>query len=118
MVKLFFITFFIAELIIALSLIISIYRFDKRVRKWNEIISESKGKIKVAFVDARSILQEFTDGLEKLIALISQKKEEYMFRFLKTSLMYSCIFLLKGKYKKAVLAYQLVREIYDGLQDE
>lgn len=118
MFKLFFITFFIAELVITLWLITNIYAFDKKVRKWNELVLESKGKIKIAFVDIRSVLQEFTDGLAKLRDFIEQKKEEYMFRFLKTSLVYGSIFMLRGKYKKTVLAYQLVKEIYEGLQED
>lgn len=117
MLKLFFIIFFIAELIIALSLIINIYKFDKRVRKLNEIVLESRGKINIAFVDLRSILEEFTCGLAKLKEIIKQKKEEYLFRIIKTSLVYGSIFVLRGNFKKAVLAYQLAKEIYTGFQE-
>lgn len=117
MFKLFFITFFIAELVITLWLITNIYAFDKKVRKWNEAVLASRGKIQIAFVDIRSILQEFKDGLAKLREFIEQKKEEYIFRFLKTTLMYGSIFMLRGKYKKAVLAYQMGKEIYEGFME-
>jgi len=48
---------------------------------------------------------------------IVQKREEYLINILKTSLMYGSIFMLKGKYKKSVFAFQLVKEIYEGFKE-
>ncbi len=50
------------------------------------------------------------------MARYSQSKAQRdAFRALKTSLIYVSIFLLKGKYKKTVMAYQLLSEIYSGI---
>jgi len=117
MIKIFFVTFFIAELIIALATIIKIYQFDRCVNDYNKMVSANKNKIRSCFIDFRMIIEEFHSGLTELLEFIRVKREEYSIKVLKTSLIYGCIFLLRGKYKKSVVAYQLIREIYEGIKE-
>lgn len=114
MIKIFFVTFFTAELIIAISVILKIYQFDKAVNNWNSLILANQNKIKVTFMDFRFLLEEFNNSFNKFKEFIKQKRQEYLFNSLKTSIIYGSIFLLKGKYKKSILAYQVIKEIYEG----
>lgn len=115
MVKIFFATFFIAELIIALAVISKIYQLDRSVNKWNTLVLSNQNMIRVGLSDLRSFLEDFATDMLSLKQLIAQKRQEYAFKFLKTSVTYFVIFMLRGKYKKAILSFQLVKEIYEGL---
>lgn len=117
MLKIFFITFFIAESIIALALILKIHKCDKLVNSLNKSVLESQGKIISGFELVRAVIKEFSTALNKAIETFRQKKQEYLFKIAKTSLIYVSIFMLKGKYKKSVLAYQVAREIYEGIKE-
>lgn len=114
MIKIFFVTFFIAELIIAMAVILRIYQLDKAVNRWNNLILANQYKIKIGFMDFRFLLEEFNNSFLKFKDFIRQKRQEYLFKSLKTSILYGSIFLLKGRYKKTILAYQVIKEIYEG----
>lgn len=113
MIKLFFITFFVAELIIALTVILKIYQFDRYVINCNKIVLGSKLKIRSGFFDLRYFMQEFNSEFKNIREIINRKKQQYMFNMLKSILIYGGFFMLKNKYKKAILAYQFVKEVYD-----
>lgn len=115
MIKIFFITFFIAELIIALAIIIKIHEFNRDVNCLNDIISENKYKIKFQMREFKVLMQDFADIIYEFKKILRQKREEYLFQTTKTILMYASILLLKGKYKKTVLAYQFFSEVYEGM---
>lgn len=117
MIKLFFITFFIAELIIAITVILKILQFDKYVISLNEQFSMSKNKIGFAFSDFRLFLDVFTSDLEKFKEALTKKRQEYFFKALKTGLIYYGAFISKGKVKKALITYQIGKEIYEGLSE-
>ena len=117
MIKIFFATFFIAELIIAVAVIIKIRQLDKCVNSLNALVSQNKYKIGEGIRDFKWMLAEFVQGFNQLKSLLKRKREEYFLRVLKTSLIYACIFMLKGKYKKSVMAYQFVSEIYSGFSE-
>lgn len=120
MIKIFFATFFIAELIIAFSLILKIYKLDKCVNNFNDSVSKNKIKLQTVFSDIRFLFKEFNIGFIKLKEIIKQKQQEYSLRFLKTSIIYLSIFLLRGrwlKYKKIILAYQVIKEVYEGYKE-
>lgn len=114
MYKLFFATFFIAELIIALAIINKLHKTDKCVIALNETVCANKEKIRSSFEDIRILIETFNKQFTIFKELIKQKRHEYLYAILKTVVVYCGIFLLKGKYKKAVLAYQLATEIYES----
>jgi len=117
MIKIFFATFFIAELIIAIAVIVKIRQLDKCVNSLNHLISINQPKLRTVLKDFKWAVVEFINDFKKIRVLIQQKKEEYLLRILKTSLIYGCIFLMKGKYKKSIMAYQFISEIYSGLSE-
>ena len=114
MIKLFFATFFLAELIIFIAVILRIYQFDKYVNKYNRMVLGSQEAIGSGLVSLRLLLSDFSNDLIRIKKFIQDKRQEYSIKFLKTAIIYGIIFILKGKYKKTVLAYQLGREIYEG----
>ena len=117
MIKIFFITFFIAELIIAFAVILKLYKLDRCVVALNEAVLHYQPKIRFGLIELREIIITFRKNINLCIGLIKRKRQEYVFTALKTSLIYLSIFLLKGKYKKTVFAYQLLSEIYEGIKE-
>lgn len=117
MIKIFFTTFFMAELIIAASVIIKICQFNRCVNKWNNLILSNKELLRNGLIDFCLLLEDFSTNVVKIKKALQQKSNEYLTNFLKTSVIYCGIFILRGKYKKAALAYQLVKEIYEGISE-
>lgn len=115
MIKTFFATFFIAELIIAFAVIAKIWKIDRYVNSLNSLVVSNKLDICLAIKDFKWILVGFVYDFNKLKNWFRQRREEYMLRVAKTSLIYALIFILKGKYKKSVMVYQFVSEVYSGL---
>lgn len=116
MFKIFFITFFIAELIIALAVILKIYSFNKYINNLNDKVSASKKDIKYAFMEARVVFKRINRIVLKLKEIIKQKREEYLLRILKTSVIYGFI-LLNKKYRRMIFTYQIFKEVYAGIQE-
>lgn len=117
MIKIFFITFFIAELIIATAIILRIHKLNKFVNKLNDLIPSIQMKMINGFNDFRLIIEEFNRNFIELRKLLEQKKQEYSWKFLKTSLIYGSLFFLKGNYRRLVLGYQLIKEIYEEISE-
>lgn len=117
MIKIFFATFFIAELIIAIAIISKIYQLDKCVNKLNKLVVANKEQVRILFVDFRLLFEYFNKSITRIKEVIAQKRQEYLISALKTSIIYGSLFFLKGKYKKTVLAYQLIREFYEGFKE-
>ncbi|MDD3436460.1 MAG: hypothetical protein PHC64_04830 [Candidatus Gastranaerophilales bacterium] len=117
MIKIFFATFFLAELVIASAVILNIYRFNRQVNNWNRIVLASQNNLKTGLADFRLSLVRFNKDFLIIKQFIEQKRQEYLLRILKTGIVYSCIIFLKGRYKKSLLAYQLIREVYEGIKE-
>lgn len=117
MIKIFFITFFIAELIIAITAILKIMQLDKGIVNLNQEILANRSKIGVCFCDLRLLLENFTSDLESFKSIMKQKRQEYLLKFLKTGLVYYGAFISKGKAKKMLITYQLGKEIYEALNE-
>lgn len=117
LIKLFFITFFAAEMIIALALMHIIYHFDKKVNKFNDKILKTQKPIKDIFRSIRILIKSFNRAFLNFKEEVRKKREEYILKFLKTSLIYGGIFFLKGKYRKMIMGYEFIREIYEGIKE-
>lgn len=114
MFKFLFAIVFLSELVLASTAIIIIYRFNKQVNSWNNIVISNQKQIKNGFVDFCLFLEDFSSALIKIQEIIKRKRTYYLINFLKTFIAYYSIFTLKGKYKKAIITYQLAKEIYEG----
>ncbi len=117
MFKVFFATFFIAELIIALAVILRIYKLNKYVNSLNDSVLLFQNKIKTGFVETRLFFKEFNESILKLKEFILEKQEEYIIKITKKLLIYSCLLFLRGKCRNTLLAYHIGREIYEGINE-
>lgn len=117
MIKILFATFFIAELIIAFTVISKIHNLNKCVNNLNASILVNRYKIKMRINDFRLFIEDFVKNLGILSHFVRKKRREYFVSFLKNVTIYMSIFFLKGKYKKTILAYQLASEIYEGWKE-
>lgn len=120
MTKLIFITVFvtfIAELIIAISIITKICKFDQLVNDLNMLIVTNKNNIRNTFSELHLLLGNFVNDILQLRKIIRDRRNYYFISFLKTGAAYCGIFTLRGKYKKAIIAYQLAKEIYEGFSE-
>ena len=91
--------------------------FHKAKYVYRILISMNKYKIRTGFIDLRLILEDFCSEVVRINNIIRQKRHEYLYMFLKTVIVYFGIFIVRGKYKKAIIAYQLAREIYEGFAE-
>lgn len=120
MIKLILITvfiFFIAELIIAISIITRICKFDKCVNDLNNSILANKKNIQKLFADLYLLFNNLANYIFKIKNIVLERRNYYFISFLKTALAYYGIFVLRGKYKKAMITYQLAKEIYEGFSE-
>ena len=117
MIKFFIATIFIAELIIASSIILNIYRINRQVNNLNDSVFKYKSRIAKDFRCFKFLLKIFKNKIYKFKAIVKRKNEEYLLKIIKTTLIYGSFFALKGKYKKIILAYQIGKEIFEGIQE-
>lgn len=118
MLKIFFITIFIAELIISVAIIVKIIEFNKYIKLLNKRVSYNRDVIQTLLIDIRLLMGLVTEYSTKLISIITRKRKEYLLGFIKNTIMYASFFLLKGKYQKAVLAFQVIKNICDGFEEK
>jgi hypothetical protein len=109
--------FFIAELMLAFVAILNICKYNGAVIKLNNFISVKKSSITFFFMDLRAIMQSAKEAIEHMKKIVNEKKTEYLYNVIKTFIVYLSIFSLKGKYKKVVIGVQLVKEIYEGINE-
>lgn len=117
MIKIFIAVVFIAELIITMAIIKKIVVFNTKINVYNDLLLRNKNLIPLLMQDIRIFLTKFNELIARVQEYFRQKKEEYTLKFLKTILIYTGVFLLKGKYKKALLAYQVIMEAYEGFSE-
>ncbi|MCI1272985.1 MAG: hypothetical protein LKG27_00935 [Clostridiaceae bacterium] len=108
---------FIAELIIALTLILSIVKADRYVTEMNTKIITGKNTAAVILVDIKKVVLNLRTGVNTLIDLIKRKKREYSLKVMQTVILYALMIFCKGKYKKAAIVFQLMVAINDYMHD-
>ncbi len=115
---LFIATIFIAELIIAVTLILYIVRADRAVLKLNEQVEEYKPQIKAALEGIKEGIREINDKQEIVVEYLRKKRDQWLFKMLQTVLIYLLLFLFRGKCKKAASICQgllLAKDVWDSI---
>lgn len=115
MYKIFFAIFFISELIIATAIILKLLQLRTCVKSFNEDVLCFQKKIEPFFIDVRLFLEDILHCVNNFKIYIIQKRREYILKALNSAIVYLVLFLLKGKYKKAVIAYLVGKDICEGL---
>ena len=106
---------FIAELIIAGSIILSINKLDKRVLEWNEQVEIQSPKIIEALKTAKESTKKISEAAKMAWEIIEVRKTRYIFTILKNILVIVALFMSKGKRKKILSAIELGLSIRDFL---
>ena len=109
---------FIAEIIIALTLISCIVKADKAVLQLKSDISKILPDIKTLLGNVKSGVSLLKEKRLWLFAYIRIKRNQYLFKAIKIIIIYTLLFLLKGKCKKAASVCNgilLVRDILEGI---
>lgn len=115
---LFIATIFIAELIIALTLISYIFKADKAVQDLRKEIISRKPQIKAGLLGVREGIHLVREKQVHLFEIIKQKRNQYLISLAKMIFVYLLLFIIKGKCKKAASICQgilLVKDVWDSI---
>ena len=115
---LFIATIFIAEMIITLTLIAYIIKADKAVLQVKSNLTKALPDIKTALNGVKSGVHILKEKRLWLFAYIEMKRNQYLFKAIKTILIYTLLFFLRGRCKKAASVCNgilLVKDILDGI---
>ena len=105
---LFFATIFIAELIIAGTLLSFIIKADRKVCAANEAVIAFKPMFETGLREAYNIVRNLKQTLHYIICLIERKKKEYILNIVSFICLETILFFWRGKYKKVASFLQLV----------
>ena len=120
-VALWFFIVLIAELIIAVSIVSKIVDIDKKILVTNKNVTLSKINIITTIRDFRVILDDISEVFAGIFEYLERKRREYFYSTIKALSMMLLMFILKGKYKKMLLAYELIsigRETFMEIQKD
>lgn len=104
---------FIAELIIALNLILWIVKADKKVRYYNQCVDAFNPLVETALQYARCKVTEFNKSFECVFEFFKKKKEQVIFKTVFMISIYAMLILFKIKMKKASKIYKLIAVMRD-----
>ncbi len=110
---LFIATIFIAELIIATTLVLLILKADKAILKYNDILKDKRKEIEKALSDLKYCVTSFGDYYDCMINSLKKKRRQFKINLIKNVAMYLSLFMLKGKYKKAAALLQFAVLFHD-----
>lgn len=120
MITLFFITFFIAELIIFGAVTLKILEFNKFVNAFNSRVAFVNEHIRDEFFDFRVFVRSINFAVIRLSRVIREKRDEYIFSVVKNAVIYGGAFFLKGKWAnfgRLIAAYNIGKEVYEEIKE-
>lgn len=103
---LFIATIFIAELIIALTIVFYIIKADKFVLEYDNKLLNVRPKIQIGLLTVREFTLMLAEKTSSLFDFARKKRNEYILGAVKTVLIYLMLFLFKGKCKRAAALCQ------------
>lgn len=104
---------FIAELIIALTVIGWIVKADKKVRYYNDCVDAFNPLAETVLQYARCKVSEFNKSFGCVFEFIKKKKEQVIFKTIFMVSIYLILILFKLKMKKASKIYKLIAVMRD-----
>ncbi len=108
---------FIAELIIALQLILLITKLDKRVCDINECVKTFNPLAKTCMEYIRCLTSQFCTKVSKSIEFVKKQREKIIMKTIITVSIYSLLFIFKFKKIKAKKINKLLGAIRDVAVD-
>ena len=104
---------FIAELIIALNLIILIVKADKKVREINDCVTVFNPLAETFMQYVRCLVKSFNSSFTDVIEFFKKKKEQVIFKTVVMIAIYALLIVFKLKTHKASKIYRLISVIRD-----
>lgn len=109
---------FIAELIVALTLINGIIKADRAVCALNKRVLQAKPEIKNFLQQANECASCLKESVNSVITFVKRKHRQVMQRAIKTVLIYFILLTIKSRYKNLATFCQyavLAKDYWDGL---
>lgn len=110
---LFIATIFIAEIIIAVTLINYIVKADKFVQKCSIQVMQTRPCFEKMLKDLGLCVSNFGEYYNYMVNLIKKKQRQFQITLIKNIAMYLSLFLLKGRYKRVAAFLQFAVLFYD-----
>ena len=104
---------FIAELIIACTIINFIVKADTKVRRYNACVETFNPLARTCLQYARCLVSSFSRSFGKFFDFVKKKQEQIVFKTIILIAVYSLLFMFKIKADKASKVYRLVGAIRD-----
>lgn len=104
---------FIAELIIALNLIMLIVKADKKVREINDCVTVFNPLAETFMQYVRCLVKSFNSSFTDVIEFFKKKKEQVIFKTVVMIAIYALLIVFKLKTHKASKIYRLISAIRD-----
>ncbi len=104
---------FIAELIIACTIINFIVKADRQVRRYNACIEAFNPLAETCLQYTRCLVSVFNESFQNFIVLVKKKQEQLIYKTVIIIAIYSILFLFKIKSDKARKIYGLIGAIRD-----
>lgn len=118
MIKIFIATFFIFEIIIAMAIIIKLYKFDKKVISLEKEVKSRREVLKALFLKLRETLVKANEKVLSVEKIARKKEREFRFGLIKQLIVFLGIFLLKDKYKKKILFLNIMIDVFMEVKNE
>lgn len=106
---------FIAELIIATTLICSIQKLDKKVLALDSQVTEAAPKLKEGLVAARDAVSKSVEGANSLCVYVQKQHRRYLLAVVKSLIVLVVFFVYKGRRKKYIKAVRLAMSLINLL---
>ncbi len=113
---LFIATIFIAELIIAGSLIIFIVKTDRKVRELNNRVIVFKPVLEGYLKAFKKAVYNLQNTFEAFFTFIKKKRQQFLTKVIIAVVMYASLIFFRGRFKKAAAVFQtlvLLKDYWD-----
>lgn len=104
---------FIAELIIAINLILLIVKADRKVCEINDCVEVFNPLVETFMQYARCLVKSFNCTFTDIVEFFKKKKEQVIFKTVVMIVIYLFLIVFKLKTKKASKIYKLISAIRD-----
>ena|SRR5574344_576794 len=118
MIKIFIITFFILETVVALAIIFKLRDFDRKIILLEKEICSKQNGLRSFFFNLKTGLVNSNRTITIVKNAINRKREEIILGIIRQLVIFSGIFILKDKYKKKFLIINILFDIYSEFKKE
>lgn len=108
---------FIAEIIIAVTVILNIVKLDDNVNSFNTSVLEGRTRVIEGIKTIRITICEIIETAQNAMNFMVRKRKQYLLNVFNNFISSLVLILLKGRYRKAFLAFKLIGILKDSYSD-